>query len=230
MKDAFVAVAKALGVSCVGYSRRGPEGPLPRSTGFVRDTHSLWFSDGRYEDGDRMLHVIRDPRDIAISSMHYHQKSDEKWLHRPDERFGGKTYQQTLNSLPDDKARMIFEMDHSSGETIRGMCAWPYGRADCFETKYETLLTKGEVEFEKAACHLGLTGAEVDVAVSEFLENSLFGGARDKIGKHVHTRSGATEQWRDVFDDDLTRAFLHRFPTALSRLSYEPFGVCVADA
>jgi hypothetical protein len=211
-----------LGVSCTGLSGKNTLEPLPRSAGFVHDIHSQWFAIGRHEPGDRILHVIRDPRDIVISAMHYHRKSDEKWLHRPDDRFGGKTYQQMLNSLPDDKTRLMFEMDYSSGEIIRGMCAWPYGQPDCFETKYETLLCRGQDEFARVARHLGLTGDEVDVAVSAFLNNSLAGDARNKIGNRPHIRSGATEQWRAVFGDELIRAFLDRFPDALSRLGYKP--------
>lgn len=233
MKQTFTAVAEVLGVSCVSVSRRGPDGPLPRGASFVRDEHSLWFVDGFYEPGDRVLHVIRDPRDVVISSMHYHQRSDEKWLHRPDDRFGGRTYQQAINSLPDDKARMIFEMDHSSRETIEGMCTWPYGRPDCFETKYETLLRSGRDEFATAVNHLGLTGREISVAVSAFLNASIADGARHRIGSNVHIRSGAPHQWRTAYDDDLARAFMDRFPNAISKLGYEPFeppvlhGCCV---
>ncbi len=224
MASTFRAVASALGVSYAGLSGKNTLEPLPRSAGFVHDIHSQWFAIGRYEPGDRILHVIRDPRDIVISAMHYHRKSDEKWLHRPDDRFGGKTYQQMLNSLPDDKTRMMFEMDYSSGQTIRGMCAWPYGRPDCFETKYEVLLSNGQEEFAKAARHLGITNGEVDVAVSVFLDNSLAGGARHKIGSRPHIRSGAAQQWRAVYDDELMQAFTERFPDAVSQLGYEPFG------
>jgi len=225
MASTFKAVAEALGISCIGIPARLPDGPVPFPVGIVRDIHSQWFAKGRYEPGDRFLHVIRDPRDIVISSMHYHRTSGEKWLHRPDELFGGQTYQQALNSLPDDKERLIFEMNHASGKTINEMCSWPYGRGDCFETKYETLLNNGDEEFGKAARHLGLRGKEIDFAVSAFLKNSLADGARHKITSGIHIRSGAAEQWRTVYDRELKQAFTDRFPGALSLLGYEPFSV-----
>jgi len=223
MRHTFETIASALGISCVRISAEDADGPLPRSACFVRDVHSRLFAKGLYEEGDRILHVIRDPRDIVISAMHYHKKSAERWLHRPDDRFGGKTYQQTINSLPDDKARMIFEMDYVSGNAIRNMCAWSYGNPVCFETKYETLLSEGQREFAKAARHLGLRGDELKVAVSAFLENSILHGARDKVGNFLHTRSGAPEQWRSVYDDDLRQAFMSRFPEAIAKLGYEQF-------
>lgn len=223
MRHTFEATASALNVPCVRISAEGADVPLPRSACFVRDVHSQWFSKRFHENGDRILHVIRDPRDIVISAMHYHRKSPEKWLHRPDDRFGGMTYQQALNGLPDDRSRMIFEMDHSSAAIIRRMCAWQYGRWDCFETKYETLLASGGDEFAKAAQHLGLRGTEVDVAVSSFCENSLASGAQYKIGSDVHVRSGAPEQWREVYDAELEQAFTDRFPDSISRLGYPAF-------
>src|SRR5438034_8174977 len=32
----------------------------------------------------RVFHLIRDPRDVVVSAMHYHRTSTEKWLHVPD--------------------------------------------------------------------------------------------------------------------------------------------------
>ena len=226
MAMTFRAIAGALGLPCHGLSGKNAREPVPRSVCFVRDIHSQWFDLDHRASGDRVLHVIRDPRDIVISAMHYHRKAPEKWLHRPDERFGGKSYQQALNDLSDDKARYIFEMDYGSAWTIRNMCAWPYGREDCFETKYETLLADGEAEFTRAVRHLGLRDGEVDTAVDAFLENSLASGSRHKRGGgHPHIRSGAPEQWRAVYDDELRAAFMDRFPEALLRLGYEPFRV-----
>ena len=46
----------------------------------------------------RGIHIIRDPRDVIISGSFHHQKSKEKWLHRPRENLQGLTYQQKINS------------------------------------------------------------------------------------------------------------------------------------
>src|SRR5690349_17891469 len=57
-----------------------------------------------------ILHLVRDPRDIIISGMHYHAKSREKWLHIARDKFGGLTYQEKLNSLSTEKERYLFEI------------------------------------------------------------------------------------------------------------------------
>src|SRR5690349_8119257 len=51
----------------------------------------------RLEEGSRAwrgIHIIRDPRDVIVSGCFYHQKSAEKWLHLPLEKFEGRTYQE----------------------------------------------------------------------------------------------------------------------------------------
>jgi hypothetical protein len=45
----------------------------------------------------RGLRMIRDPRDMVISSMHYHRRSSEPWPHRP--RGEGMTYQEKSRAL-----------------------------------------------------------------------------------------------------------------------------------
>jgi len=47
----------------------------------------------------RGSHMIRDPRDVAVSAYHYHLWTKEAWARVPRERFGGKSFHDHLNSL-----------------------------------------------------------------------------------------------------------------------------------
>ena len=61
----------------------------------------------------RFLHLIRDPRDVLLSGMRYHMVAglgNEKFLRIPREDLGGVNYQTHLRSLPDDLARLRFEI------------------------------------------------------------------------------------------------------------------------
>ncbi|HEY1707261.1 MAG TPA: sulfotransferase domain-containing protein [Rhizomicrobium sp.] len=193
--------------------------PVP---GIVLDAHSKWFNKPRLVaplPEDRVLHLVRDPRDIVISSMHYHRSSDESWLHVPRKEFGGVTYQQKINSIADERSRLLFEMDHTAGNVVRNMHDWKYDRSDCFECKYEELILDTDMTlFTQIARHLGFNDAELEICRKQFWRYSLF-GQQSKRKKHI--RSGASEQWREVFDRSLGEAFLERFGNVLVKMGYE---------
>src|SRR3954453_21802158 len=95
----------------------------------------------------RTVHLIRDPRDVVISAMHYHKAARESWLHEPIPGYDNRTYQRALQQLPTRHAQYIFEMENSSASTLRDMANWRYGRANCFEARYEALRQDSEFAF-----------------------------------------------------------------------------------
>jgi hypothetical protein len=205
----------------------------PKKTGSPDVTPPVVIFDGRSfrrqdlrwlveVDSFRIFHLIRDPRDVVISAMHYHRTSEEDWLHRPDEAFGGNTYQQALNRVADDRQGYIFEMDNITGMAIRNMLRWDYSRANSFECKYEDLIMDTQTElFGRVVRHLGFADAEIDICRKQFWDASIFGG-KDRNRKPLHIRSGAARQWPSVFDRGLGEAFVERFGEALVTLGYEP--------
>ena len=105
----------------------------------------------------RILHLIRDPRDVLISAMHYHKASRESWLHEPIPGYDNLTYQRVLHNLPTKLAQYIFEMENSSASTFRDMLKWRYGRANCFEARYEDLRQDTQlVLWQRIMAFLGL--------------------------------------------------------------------------
>jgi hypothetical protein len=170
----------------------------------------------------RIVHLIRDPRDVVISGMHYHLTSQEGWLHRPSDRFDGRTYQSAINSFATDRARYVFEMDNRAASTIRTMLRWYQDdRTNSFECKYEDLIRDVEMLlFTRVATYLGFSGQELDVCRSAFWKHSLF--CRKAEWKDSgHIRSGEARQWMNVFDKPLAEEFTNRFGDALGSLGYE---------
>ncbi len=168
----------------------------------------------------RLFHLIRDPRDIVVSAMHYHRTAAEPWLHKPWRSLGGMTYQDKINSLQDDQARYVFEMRNIAKQTIKAMRKWNYKRANSFECRYENLIDDREMTiFTEALLHLGFERHELEMCCNVFRKKSLFGLRKESSNGHV--RSGAAQQWKKVFNSELANEFVAQFRNVLVDLGYE---------
>lgn len=223
MDGVFKAIASDLGARYVNFrSEREQLSNLDhgRFILFSYDSDFGDFSPLLDREDVRILHLIRDPRDVVISAMHYHKASRESWLHEPIPGYDNLTYQRALQKLPTKFAQYIFEMENSSASTLRDMVSWRYGRANCFEARYEELRQDAQfVYWQRIMTFLGLDAEEQAIGRRRFWQNSLFGGL-SRLGNR-HVRSGAVGQWRREFTTDLAVAFLKRFPRTLQSLGYE---------
>jgi len=229
IKRVVLALARALGLPWLGVwdaRRLGDVPPLGRAilvhwnSRFPRE---LWA-----RDDVAFVHLIRDPRDVLLSGMAYHRTAapeGERFLHAPRADLGGLTYQQHLNALPDDLARLQFEMTGKHAETLADMLAWPWGEPRAHELRYEDLIRDTEgARFDAALAHLGLSGPERAEGRRLLLANSLFAGLKDpgarqgRLGGHV--ASGRAERWRTEMPRALGRDYADRFGPALRRLGY----------
>jgi hypothetical protein len=225
MNLTFTSICRALDIRYVNLRRSGlPSRSEIRPPIVLFEWHAnfgkaKWLVDNPEH---RLLHLIRDPRDVIISAMHYHRNSREKWLHVPREKFGGMTYQQMLNSLPDDHARYRFEMMNSSGNVIRSIEKWDYARPNVFECKYEDLIVDTDMKlFSAIVTHLGFSGSETETCRKQFWRMSIFGKGGDRKGNTRHVRSGSSRQWSGVFDRTLAADFVQEFDGVLIKLGYE---------
>lgn len=167
----------------------------------------------------RGLHLIRDPRDVIVSACFYHMRSDEEQLHRPRKEFGGRSYQEALNSMEDPDDRLLFEMENDSRGNIRQISDWDYSDPVFLEVRYEDLIVDRELElFHDMFVFLGLPGWMIPTALAIAYNNSLFSGEVDRPG---HVRSGRPAQWRSHFREVHKRRFLELFGDVLVRLGYE---------
>ena len=223
MDGVFKAIAGDVGARYVNFrAERGRLSELLHSP-FVLFCYDSDFGEHAPlldRENVRIVHLIRDPRDVVISGMHYHKASRESWLHEPIPGYDNLTYQRALQKLPTKFAQYIFEMENSSAGTLRDMANWRYGRANCFEARYEDLRRDSDLAYwHRIMSFLGLDAAERALGGQRFWQNSLFGGL-PRLGNR-HVRSGAVAQWRREFTPELAQAFLKRFPGLLQSLRYE---------
>ncbi len=223
MDGVFKAIALDLGVQYVDFRSQYECLGEALNKPFILlncDSNFREYSDILKRDDVRILHLVRDPRDVLISAMHYHQKSRESWLHEPIPGYDNVTYQRQLKALPTKFDRYIFEMEHSTAGTLRDVLSWQYDRANCFEARYEDLRQDVHLTYwRKIGAFLGFDETEQEISCRRFWQNSLFGGLSRLGNKHV--RSGDVAQWKREFTKDLGCAFLERFPDALLSLKYE---------
>lgn len=163
--------------------------------------------------------VVRDPRDVVISAAHFHGRGREAWLHKPDPRFGGMTYQEKINSLADDDERYIFEMSHFSGPVIHDMLERGRPRPHFMIVRFEDLVTDIDLRHFRAIFdHLRLPSAILPRWLEVANRYSLFSG---KVKPHLHVRSGKPGEWRDTLSDRVLAEFETRFGNAAELLGYD---------
>lgn len=177
----------------------------------------------------RILHIIRDPRDVLLSGYRYHQHAPERgeeFLHEARDDLDGLTYQQHMNALPSEADKMLFEMGEKHAQTLAEMLSWDYTRANAIEVRYEDLIADTTCDgFRDHLRNLGLTEVEVSKGVDIFWGNALFGGlarAEDRVDRVArHIASGKASQWRDRMPRSVAEAYAEAHGDALVRLGYE---------
>jgi hypothetical protein len=166
------------------------------------------------------VHVRRDPRDLLISAARYHLTSQEKWLHEPSEKLGGKTYQEYLRALPTLEEQLLFEIDGAGAFDIRQMLNWPYGMSGIAEWRYEDMVTYDGLQKNVKHVLAGwpLSALERRVLSGLFLHYSVYGrGSRG----YKHIRNPRPSQWKERFSERVHDRFKEVFPGALERLGYD---------
>jgi Sulfotransferase domain len=167
------------------------------------------------QQGMRTVCILRDPRDVAVSQMHYIKQLENHFAHEgylalpsDSERLmlairGGELGGRRLQSL-DERYRQFLRWERDGGAAV---------------AKFEDLVgTKGggsaeaqRLAVERVAGHLR---AEVDEATMRAVEEGLFGAGRT-------FRKGQIGGWREEFSAEHVRAVEEILGPLLVRLGYE---------
>jgi len=156
-----------------------------------------WSEIGPY----RGIHVMRDPRDMIVSSYHYHLWTNELWVHVPDDN--GQTYQEKLQAA--DKTEGLFmtirHFIYFSRATLEN---WDLDDPDILEVPYDALMGEDRTKlYDEIFSFLGLTGRAHELGVR--LMHLFEAGKRSKISstapnERAHIRSGRSGQWKDELE------------------------------
>lgn len=164
----------------------------------------------------RGSHMIRDPRDMVVSGYHYHQWSDERWLHEPRADFDGQTYQEKLKSLNESDG-LTLEIEQLAS-WCKEMTDWNYSRPEILELRYEDVIQDEQRHFRRLFEHYGFTPRATRLALRIAERHSL---NRVGTGERTHMRSGESGQWRTAFTTHHRELFKQKTGDLLFKLGYE---------
>ncbi|WP_420587360.1 sulfotransferase domain-containing protein [Ruegeria sp.] len=147
------------------------------------------------------IHIMRDPRDMIVSSYHYHLWTNERWAHVPDEN--GQTYQEKL--LAADKTEGLFmairHFIFFSRETLEN---WDLDDPDILEVSYDALMgDQRDALYAEMFAFLGLSGKahELSVRLMRLFEAGKRSRISDtKTNERAHIRSGRSGQWKNELE------------------------------
>ena len=69
-------------------------------------------------EDSKALICIRNPYEIIMSGMRYHQITKEKWCNTPEERYNGLSYREHISSIEPIEEKILFEMKSRGGLTV----------------------------------------------------------------------------------------------------------------
>lgn len=171
----------------------------------------------------RAVRLVRDPRDIVVSGYRYHLWTDEAWAHVPQERFGGRSYQQHLQSLPQDEG-LLLEAKIVAGDTIRRMAEYRQGHPDAIDVRFEDLMADAQGTWLRILTHYRFT----ESVVADGLGLAEYHSARrvrqrlppdSRRVRHV-SGGGRSGEWVSLFDQRHHDAIAENAGDLLERLGY----------
>lgn len=186
----------------------------------------------------RVIYILRDPRDIALSAANHFQFNRYPVL-RALFRFlpqGEKLYRHTLYPL---FVRQDYRLERMTEALLDGSAAvhktvaqswrehWrAYAEAGVPIIRYEDLLSRPEEEAARILQHLGLERSAAEIAAA--VEKQSFARKKEKLleqgetGRAKFLRVGKSGQWREKLPPDLQTRFSKELGAALTNWNYPP--------
>jgi hypothetical protein len=195
----------------------------------------------------RGVRIIRDPRDIWVSSYLYHQRCTELWcvtadsrltppisypqvdfsmMHRPERwrrdyvrRLGGKSYQQNLRDR-DQVEGLAFELAGYTGNTLDAMRRWR-ALPEVIDVKLEDLGNDFDGTMRLVFRHFGLDDGQCEVAVAAAAAEDVARMDDAALAGRTHIHSRELSKWRRVLSAAQIDGFEARYADLISGLGYE---------
>lgn len=194
----------------------------------------------------RGVRIIRDPRDIWVSSYLYHRHGPELWcrntdlrqtgpigypqvpfsvVHRPEpwkrtwiERLDGRSYQQNLNdrTRPDGLA---FELAGYTGATLDAMRAWQ-ARPGVLDVRLEDISAHYDGQMEAIFHHLGFDAPQITQAVALAAKEDVGRMSDETVAASHHIHSRQLSKWQRVLSPPQVAAFEAAHGDLIEALGY----------
>ena len=226
MHDVFRNLAAQLAIPFVNMSKLSPEQIEERINFLNTERKVRWigfhdhsrFPESILIQDIRGLRMIRDPLDVVISAVKYHETTDAAWVHRKRANLGGKTVQEYLRGLESFDDKLRFEIDDVSVKNLREMEEFD-GKGVIETVCYEDLIDDTDLRRSAALFSmLGFDPYEVVIGIASMWRHSLFGqswGVRDN-----HVKDGSSRQHVKVYSPEARAYFDERFGALRARLGY----------
>jgi hypothetical protein len=139
------------------------------------DIVSYTGADARYmgdREGYRGFHVVRDPRDIVVSSYfsHLHSHSTEDWPELSELRKVLKALPKDEGILENMKFTEILPIDGWKTDLFRTLRSWDYRGGNILELRFEDLVADPYQGFLRIFEHLNLVDGSDSLSLSSLLD------------------------------------------------------------
>ena len=182
-------------------------------------------------DGFRGFHLVRDPRDLALSAYfsHLHSHSADWWPELVEHRKKLRALDFTQGVLADLEFTDSLTTDGFPIAVFPSMDQWNYDDPRIMEIKFEDLIAAPQAILTSAFDHLGLLDADrqsrlailADCIADNAFERLSGGRLRGQTDDRHHYRAGTPGEWRGRLEEPHLRWFEDRHPDLLVRLGYE---------
>jgi hypothetical protein len=197
----------------------------------------------------RVVHLVRDPREVLVSGYLYHLHTDEPWCveippSTPPETIGfplvpysqesrdrvwkldyltslrGRSYRDNLNRM-DTTSGLQFELDHYARWTIEEMLRWTDAQDKrVLMVRFEDIMGSFDTCFDRIGRHLGLRTPERWLLQILARRQDLDRKSADEVRAMAHVHDPTPDRWKQYLTDDLTERIETRFDTGIRALGY----------
>lgn len=196
----------------------------------------------------RAVRVVRDPRDIWVSSYLYHRRTTEAWCtnmdfnptppityprvdfsfqHRSEQwkrgwlrRLDGRSYQQNLLDR-DPAAGLDFELAGYTDCTLEAMRGWRFSGPAVMDVRLEDIMREFDASMARIFRHLGFTAPNLAMILEIAATEDINRMNDAELSGNTHIHSRAISKWRELLSSAQIAAFEQRHGELIDCLGYQ---------